>query len=80
MLLSLLLAGTMHHRCPLFLVSSSGSGGFPIFSVTRDNIDDQRHMQIRHCLSLVHLYDTPASPLSLADRRSRLVGLKYPET
>ena len=44
MLLSLLQAGTMHRPCRPSPVWSSGSRGFPIFSVIQDNIDDQNRM------------------------------------
>ena len=48
--------GSMHHRCRPFPVWMNGLGGFPALLVTRGNIGDQRHMQIRPCLSLVHPY------------------------
>ena len=48
-------AGTMCHRCLPFPVWRSGSGDFLTLSTIRDNTGDQKGMQIRPYLSLVHL-------------------------
>ena len=56
MLLSSQWASCMSRRCHLFQAWRSGFRDFPIASVTRDNIADQKHLETRRYSSLAHLY------------------------